>query len=86
MTASSRSSADRVSPTSVDRILAIRRATVTLHVGLGTFRPVEVEDLTKHRMDSENYTIPRTTAESVNRALNSPTNYVTAIGTTTLGP
>ena len=30
---------------------------VTLHVGLGTFRPVEVEDLTKHRMDSENYLI-----------------------------
>ena len=60
----------------------IELAPVTLHVGLGTFRPVEVEDLTKHRMDSENYTIPRSTAEAVNRALRSPTNYVTAIGTT----
>ena len=28
-------------------------AEVTLHIGLGTFRPVEVEDLTKHKMDSE---------------------------------
>ena len=55
---------------------------VTLHVGLGTFRGVEVEDLTKHRMDSENYAIPSSTADAVNRALISPTNYVTAIGTT----
>ena len=35
---------------------------VTLHVGLGTFRPVEVEDLTKHRMDSEFYHVPPETA------------------------
>lgn len=55
---------------------------VTLHVGLGTFRPVEVEDLTKHRMDSENYHIPRETAEKINRALKSPDNTVTAVGTT----
>ena len=54
----------------------------TLHVGLGTFRPVEVEDLTKHRMDSENFIIPPETAEAVNRALLSPTNKVTAVGTT----
>ncbi len=55
---------------------------VTLHVGLGTFRPVEVEDLTKHRMDSENYYIPYATAEQVNKALKSSTNKVTAVGTT----
>ena len=55
---------------------------VTLHVGLGTFRGVEVEDLTKHRMDSENYTIPNETADAVNRALKSPSNKVTAVGTT----
>ncbi|MCH9008669.1 S-adenosylmethionine:tRNA ribosyltransferase-isomerase, partial [candidate division KSB1 bacterium] len=55
---------------------------ITLHVGLGTFRPVEVEDLTKHRMDSENYRISKTTAEAVNGALLSPTNAVTAVGTT----
>jgi len=57
-------------------------AEVTLHVGRGTFRPVGVEDLTKHRMDSEEYTIPEETAEAVNRALRSEENTVTAIGTT----
>lgn len=55
---------------------------VTLHVGLGTFRPVEVEDLTKHRMDSEFFHIPPPTAEAANGALSSPTNHVTAVGTT----
>jgi S-adenosylmethionine:tRNA ribosyltransferase-isomerase len=55
---------------------------VTLHVGLGTFRPVGVEDLTKHRMDSENYEISPDTAEKVNRALLSDDNKVTAVGTT----
>ncbi|MFN5387130.1 MAG: S-adenosylmethionine:tRNA ribosyltransferase-isomerase, partial [Bacteroidota bacterium] len=37
---------------------------VTLHVGLGTFRAVEVEDLTKHKMDSEQMWIPEKTAQS----------------------
>jgi S-adenosylmethionine:tRNA ribosyltransferase-isomerase len=55
---------------------------ITLHVGRGTFRPVDVEDLTKHRMDSEQYRIPKETAEKVNRALLSEDNTVTAIGTT----
>jgi len=55
---------------------------ITLHVGRGTFRPVDVEDLTKHRMDSEQYSISKETAEKVNRALLSEDNTVTAIGTT----
>lgn len=55
---------------------------VTLHVGLGTFRPVEVEDLTKHRMDSEFYHVTPEVAETANLALNSSTNTVTAVGTT----
>ena len=55
---------------------------ITLHVGRGTFRPVDVEDLTKHRMDSEQFHIPKETAEKVNRALLSEENTVTAIGTT----
>ena len=55
---------------------------VTLHVGLGTFRPVEVEDLTKHRMDSEFYMIPNQTADLVNRALQADRSTVTAVGTT----
>ncbi len=57
-------------------------AAVTLHIGLGTFRPVEVEDLTKHRMDSEYYHIPYGTAETTNAALGSKTRKVTALGTT----
>lgn len=55
---------------------------LTLHVGRGTFEPVGVEDLTKHRMHSEQYDIPPDTAEKVNRALRSEENTVTAIGTT----
>ncbi len=41
---------------------------VLLHIGYGTFRPVEVEDLTKHKMDSEYYEIPPTACMAVNRA------------------
>ena len=41
---------------------------VILHIGLGTFRPVEVEDLTKHKMDSEFYEITPKSAEIINKA------------------
>jgi S-adenosylmethionine:tRNA ribosyltransferase-isomerase len=44
----------------------IHFAPITLHVGLGTFRPVEVEDLTKHKMDSEQMFISENTANTVN--------------------
>lgn len=60
----------------------VATAPVTLHVGLGTFRPVEVEDLTKHRMDSEYFDISNKTAFTVNKALESRKNAVTAVGTT----
>jgi S-adenosylmethionine:tRNA ribosyltransferase-isomerase len=56
---------------------------VTLHVGLGTFRPVDVEDLTKHKMDSESFIVPTETATLVNTALDNKKR-VCAIGTTTL--
>ncbi|GEO05608.1 S-adenosylmethionine:tRNA ribosyltransferase-isomerase [Adhaeribacter aerolatus] len=56
---------------------------VTLHVGLGTFRPVDVEDLTKHKMDSEHFIIPEETAQVVNRALENKKR-VCAVGTTTM--
>jgi S-adenosylmethionine:tRNA ribosyltransferase-isomerase len=59
-------------------------APVTLHVGIGTFRPVEVEDLTKHRMDSENFFVPQSTADLVNEALLDPERSVTALGTTSV--
>ncbi len=55
---------------------------ITLHIGRGKFKPVDVEDLSKHRTDSEEYHIPRATAEAVNRALSSDENTVTACGTT----
>ena len=38
---------------------------VTLHVGLGTFRPVKVEDISEHKMHSEHYTLPEETAQLI---------------------
>lgn len=64
------------------QIKGVKPAAVTLHVGLGTFRSVEVEDLTKHSMDSEQYTIPADTAQIVNEALAKHTGKVTVVGTT----
>jgi S-adenosylmethionine:tRNA ribosyltransferase-isomerase len=55
---------------------------VILHIGLGTFRPVEVEDLTKHKMDSEYYEITAASAEKINKAINSKHN-VFVVGTST---
>jgi len=55
---------------------------VVLHVGLGSFRPVEVEDLTKHKMDSEYYEIPEGTVEVVNKAIDSKGS-VFVVGTST---
>lgn len=56
---------------------------VTLHVGLGTFRSIEVEDLTKHKMDSEEIAIPQSTVNAVNKA-KAEKRKVCAIGTTTM--
>jgi S-adenosylmethionine:tRNA ribosyltransferase-isomerase len=42
---------------------------VTLHLGLGSFRPVEVEDLSKHKMDSEYFEISQATADAVNHTI-----------------
>jgi S-adenosylmethionine:tRNA ribosyltransferase-isomerase len=56
---------------------------LTHHVGLGTFRPVEVEDLSKHKMDSEQYFMPQSTADVVNQALSNKRR-VCAVGTTTV--
>lgn len=56
---------------------------VTLHVGLGTFRPVEVEDLTKHKMDSEQAIITDEAAKAVNRAKDNGKK-VCAVGTTAM--
>jgi S-adenosylmethionine:tRNA ribosyltransferase-isomerase len=53
---------------------------ITLHIGWGTFRPVEVEDLTKHRTDSDNYYISKETSDRINEVLNSKENRVIACG------
>ena len=49
-------------------IKGINIAELTLHVGLGTFSPVEVEDLSKHKMDSEELIIDKLAVEKVNKA------------------
>ena len=64
-------------------LIGIDIAPITLHVGLGTFRPVEVEDLTKHKMDSENYWVEKPTADRVNRALAEKAK-ICAVGTTAM--
>jgi len=56
---------------------------LTLHVGLGSFRPVEVEDLTKHKMESEQVDIPQSCAEVVNEAKRRKKR-ICAVGTTTV--
>ncbi len=56
---------------------------ITLHAGLGNFRNIEVEDLTKHKMDSEEVHISRQTADMVNEAKKKKGN-VCAVGTTTM--
>ncbi len=52
-----------------------------LHVGLGTFRPIVVEDLTRHKMDSEYFEVSETSAEAINQVKDSG-GRVIAVGTT----
>lgn len=54
---------------------------VTLHVGLGTFRPVKVEDVTKHIMHKEHYIMPRETADLINETHKSGKRVI-CVGTT----
>ncbi len=54
---------------------------VTLHVGLGTFRPVKVDDVEKHNMHSEMYIMPKDTADAINEAKKNKNNVI-AVGTT----
>ena len=64
-------------------LIGVETAPITLHTGLGTFRPVDVEDLTKHKMDSENFEVTQATCDIVNRALDNKKR-VCAIGTTSV--
>ena len=54
---------------------------VTLHVGLGTFRPVEVDDINNHHMHSEYYNMSKETADILNKAKDNG-NRIIAVGTT----
>lgn len=58
-------------------------AKVTLHIGLGTFNPVEVEDLSKHKMDSEELIITQEACDIVNNA-KAKKNKICAVGTTSM--
>ena len=64
-------------------IKGIDRAFVTLHVGLGNFRTVDVEDLSKHKMDSEQFFVTEEAAGAVNEAKRNGRK-VAAIGTTVM--
>jgi S-adenosylmethionine:tRNA ribosyltransferase-isomerase len=64
-------------------IHGIRFSEVTLHTGLGTFRPIEVEDLSKHKMDAEYFRIEEDCCNIVNKAKERGSR-ICAIGTTTL--
>jgi S-adenosylmethionine:tRNA ribosyltransferase-isomerase len=64
-------------------IKGINFAEITLHVGLGTFNPVEVEDLSKHKMDSEEIVIDQLATSTINTALKNKRR-VCAVGTTAM--
>jgi len=59
----------------------VRIAEVTLHVGLGTFRPVKADEVTEHKMHSEHYLLPPETAELINQT-KAAGGRVIAVGTT----
>ena len=61
----------------------INIAYLTLHVGLGTFRPVNVEDVTKHKMHTEYYSISKETCDIINKTKESG-NKIVVVGTTSV--
>ncbi len=65
------------------QIKGVNFGEVTLHVGLGTFRTIDVEDLSKHKMEAEYFRIDPTTADLVNKTKDAGKN-IFAIGTTTV--
>jgi S-adenosylmethionine:tRNA ribosyltransferase-isomerase len=64
-------------------IVGVKFAETTLHIGLGTFRQIEVEDLSKHKMDAEYFAIDEYSTNLVNKAKEEG-RQICAIGTTTL--
>ena len=64
-------------------IKGVSMAEITLHVGLGTFRPVEVEDLSKHKMESEKIIISAKACDIINTGIKD-NKKVCVVGTTTM--
>lgn len=64
-------------------ILGVNFAEITLHAGLGNFRDIEVEDLTKHKMDSEEMNVDEDQAEIINKAKENKKK-ICAVGTTSM--
>ena len=64
-------------------IKGVNFAELTLHVGLGTFNPVEVEDLSKHKMDSEEIIIDQNATQTINAALKDKRR-ICSVGTTVM--
>lgn len=64
-------------------LLGVSFAEITLHAGLGNFRNIEVEDLTKHKMDSEEVIIDEANASIINQA-KEKRKKICAVGTTTM--
>src|ERR1700755_633818 len=64
-------------------IKGVKFAEATLHTGLGTFRPIEVEDLSKHKMDAEYFRIEEDACKIVNKA-RLGNHRICSIGTTTM--
>ena len=64
------------------RAKGIKTAFVTLHVGLGTFRPVKEDNVLDHKMHSEHYYLPKETADLINQT-KAEGGRVIAVGTTT---
>lgn len=64
-------------------LAGVNFAELTLHAGLGNFRQIEVEDLSKHKMDSEDMNVDEVCAEIVNKAKDNK-HKICAVGTTTM--
>tara|TARA_Y100001970_G_scaffold293064_1_gene437502 strand:- start:2572 stop:3630 length:1059 start_codon:yes stop_codon:yes gene_type:complete len=61
----------------------VKKTFITLHIGLGTFKPILVEDLTRHYMDSEYFSVPSETAELINKSREKNRRVIT-VGTSTV--
>jgi S-adenosylmethionine:tRNA ribosyltransferase-isomerase len=74
-----------LTPGLLDQLAAqgVERASVTLHVGMGTFKPVTVEEVAAHNMEPERFTVPEPTAAAINRT-RAAGGRVVAVGSTTV--